>query len=83
MSLLATIVIGLLAGWIASMIMKSSNGILMDVVLGVIGAVVGSLLMNAFGGSGVTGFNLYSLVVSVVGAVVVIAIGRAFTRSTI
>lgn len=83
MTLLAAIVLGAIAGWIASLITKSPNGIVMDIVLGIIGAFVGSLIMNAFGASGVSGFNLYSVVVSIVGAIVVIAIGRMFTRSTV
>ena len=83
MTLLAAIVLGAIAGWIASLITKRPNGLVMDIVLGIIGAFVGSLIMNAFGASGVSGFNLYSVIVSIVGAIVVIAIGRMFTRSTV
>ena len=83
MSLLTAIVLGAIAGWIASLIMKSPNGIVMDIVLGIIGAFVGSLIMEVFGQSGAYGFNLYSIIVSVVGAIVVIALGRMFTRQTI
>lgn len=78
MGIIAWIVVGLLAGWLASLVMKtnSQQGPMMDIILGVIGAFVGGFLMNMFGQSGVTGFNLYSIVVATLGAVVVIFIGR-------
>lgn len=78
MGILLWIVFGALAGWIASMFMKSDSnqGFFMDVVMGVIGAVVGGFIMEFFGQSGVTGFNLYSMAVAVLGACVVIFIGR-------
>ncbi len=76
MGILLWIVLGALAGWIASMIMKSNQGIIGDILLGIIGAVIGGFVMNLFGASGVTGFNIYSILVSVVGAVVVIWLGR-------
>lgn len=73
MSFLAWAVMGLIAGWIASMIVnKSGEGLLLDIVLGVVGAVVGGWLFNEFGHSGVTGLNLYSVLVAVVGAVIVL-----------
>jgi uncharacterized membrane protein YeaQ/YmgE (transglycosylase-associated protein family) len=73
MSILAWIVLGLIAGFIASKIVnKTGEGALLDIVLGIVGAVVGGWLFNAFGMSQVTGLNVYSLVVSVVGAVVVL-----------
>jgi uncharacterized membrane protein YeaQ/YmgE (transglycosylase-associated protein family) len=53
----------------------------MDIIMGIVGAVVGGFLMNLIGQSGVSGFNLYSLVVAVLGAIVVIAIGRALRRN--
>lgn len=80
MSFIAWIVFGALAGWMASAIMKSGHGLLEDIILGIIGAIVGGFIVNSFGGAGVTGFNLYSLVVAVIGAAVVIAIGRAVHR---
>jgi len=55
---------------------NASQGTMMDIVLGIIGAVVGGFLMGLVGQSGVTGFNLYSLIVAVIGAVVVIYLGR-------
>lgn len=78
MGIILWIIFGALAGWIASVIMKtdSSQGSLSDIIMGVIGAVVGGLIMNLLGQSGVTGFNLYSLLVTVIGAIVVIYVGR-------
>lgn len=83
MNIILWVIFGAIAGWIASLIMKTnqSQGLLMDILLGVIGAVVGGFVMNFFGASGVTGFNLYSLLVAVLGAVILIGIGRAITRS--
>lgn len=84
MEILLWVILGGIAGWIASVIMKTSasQGILMDVVLGVIGGVVGGFLFNLFGAPGVTGFNIYSLVVAVVGAVILIGLGRMLTGAT-
>lgn len=81
MDFILMIILGGAAGAIASFVMKSSNGILMDVILGVVGALIGGFLANLLGFAGVTGFNIYSLVVSVVGAVVLIAVGRMLTGS--
>lgn len=81
MSLLAWIVLGLVAGWLASIVMKTdaSQGPFLDILLGVVGSVVGGYVFNFFGMAGVTGFNLYSLIVATIGAVVLIAIGRALS----
>lgn len=78
MGIILWIIFGALAGWFASVIMKtnSNQGTMMDIVMGVIGAVVGGFLMGMVGQSGVTGFNLYSFAVAVIGAVVVIYVGR-------
>jgi uncharacterized membrane protein YeaQ/YmgE (transglycosylase-associated protein family) len=81
MSFLAWIVLGLLAGFIGSKIVnKSGEGLLLDLVLGIVGAVVGGWLFNTFGHSGVTGLNLYSLLVAVVGAIVVLVLWHAIKR---
>ena len=81
MSLLAWIVLGLIAGFIGSKIVnKSGEGILLDIVLGIVGAVAGGWLFNSFGAAGVTGLNLYSILVAVVGAVVVLLIYHAVRR---
>lgn len=78
MSILAWIVLGLISGFIASKIVnKSGEGVLLDIVLGVVGAIVGGWIFAAVGHSHVTGLNLYSLFVSVVGAVIVLIIYHA------
>lgn len=78
MGIILWIIFGGIAGWIASIVMKtnSSQGTMLDIVLGIIGAVVGGFLMGLVGQPGVTGFNLYSFVVAVIGSVVVIYVGR-------
>ena len=78
MGIILWIILGAVAGWIASVIMKtdSSQGFLEDLLLGVVGAVVGGFLFGLLGQSGVTGFNIYSLIVAVVGASVLIYLGR-------
>lgn len=78
MSVIAWIVLGLIAGFIGSKIVnKTGQGMLMDIVLGIVGAVVGGFLFNMFGMQGVTGVNIYSLVVSIVGAIVVLWVYHA------
>lgn len=78
MSILAWIVLGLLAGFIGSKIVnKSGQGLILDILLGIVGAVVGGALFNEFGQPGVSGVNLYSLLVAVVGSVVVLFIYHA------
>ncbi|HBI34438.1 MAG TPA: GlsB/YeaQ/YmgE family stress response membrane protein [Candidatus Moranbacteria bacterium] len=78
MDILIWIIFGAIVGWIASMIMGSSGSLVWDIVIGIIGAVLGGWLMSFFGQGGVTGFNLYSFLVAIFGAVVAIAIVRAF-----
>ena len=75
MSILAWLVLGLLAGFIASKIVNRSGGsLVLDLLLGVVGAFVGGFLFTRFGAAGVTGLNLYSILVAVIGAVVVLFI---------
>lgn len=82
MGILAWIVLGLIAGFIGSKIVnKSGEGFLMDIVLGIVGAVVGGWLFNRFGAAGVTGLNLYSLLVAVIGAVVLLVVYHAIRRA--
>jgi uncharacterized membrane protein YeaQ/YmgE (transglycosylase-associated protein family) len=81
MSILAWIVLGLISGFIASKIVnKTGEGLILDIVLGIVGAVIGGWLFNTFGMAGVTGLNLYSLLVAVVGAVVLLVVYHALFR---
>jgi uncharacterized membrane protein YeaQ/YmgE (transglycosylase-associated protein family) len=81
MSIIAWLILGLISGFIASkLVNKTGEGMVMDIVLGIIGAVAGGWLFNRFGMSGVTGLNIYSMLVSVVGAVVVLVIYHALVR---
>ncbi len=82
MELIFWIVLGAVAGWIASMVMGSNNSLLTDIILGVVGALAGGFIMGLFGQAGVTGFNWYSLFVATLGAVVLIWLGRVFQRTT-
>ena len=80
MSILAWIVLGLIAGFIGSkLVNKTGEGVILDIVLGVVGAVVGGWLFSMFGAHGVTGVNFYSLFVAVIGAVVVLVLYNAVT----
>jgi len=81
MSVLGWIVLGLIAGFIASKLYSGSGqGFLLNIVLGIVGAVVGGYLFTAIGATGITGFNLYSMFVAVIGAVVLLAIYHAVMR---
>ena len=78
MSIIAWIVLGLVAGWIASMLVNRRGGsLVLDLLLGVVGAFVGGFLFTRFGAAGVSGLNLYSILVAIVGAVVVLFIYHA------
>ncbi len=78
MSIIAWLVLGLIAGFIASKIVnKSGEGVVLDIVLGIVGAFVGGFLFTFFGAAPVTGFNLYSIIVAVIGSIVVLAIYHA------
>lgn len=84
MGFIAWIILGALAGWIASIIMRTNaeQGAIANIIVGIIGAVIGGFLMQVFGASGVSGFNLYSLLVAIGGAVVLLAIYRAVTGNS-
>jgi uncharacterized membrane protein YeaQ/YmgE (transglycosylase-associated protein family) len=78
MSLLAWIILGLVAGFVASKIVnQSGEGFVLDIVLGIVGAVTGGWVFHAFGRAGVTGFNLYSLLVAVAGSVLLLVVFHA------
>ena len=75
MSVIGWIILGLISGFIASKIVnKSGQGFFMDIVLGIVGAIVGGVIFSALGIGGITGFNLWSMVVAVIGAIVVLVI---------
>ncbi len=80
MDLIIWIIFGGLVGWIASMVMGTGGGLLWDIGVGIVGAVIGGFIMNLLGQSGVGGFNLYSFLVAVLGACVLIAIVRAMKQ---
>jgi uncharacterized membrane protein YeaQ/YmgE (transglycosylase-associated protein family) len=78
MSILAWIVLGGIAGWIGSLLVnKTGEGLFRDILLGIVGAVIGGWLFAAFGSTGVTGFNLWSLFVAVVGSVIFLVLYHA------
>ncbi len=80
MSIIAWLVLGLIAGFIGSKIVnKSGEGVLLDIVLGIVGAVVGGFLFSLVGAAPVTGFNIYSLIVAVIGAIVILWAYHAIT----
>jgi uncharacterized membrane protein YeaQ/YmgE (transglycosylase-associated protein family) len=73
MSIIGWLILGLIAGFIASKIInKTGEGIILDIVLGIVGAVVGGFLFSLVGAAPVTGLNVYSLIVAVIGAIVVL-----------
>ena len=88
MNIILWIILGGIAGWLAGLIVRGSGlGIIGDIIVGIIGGFIGGIIVGLVGGSGVTGFNIWSLIVAVIGAVVVLLIVRLFTggarRSTV
>lgn len=81
MGWLAWIIIGALAGWLASIVMKTNarQGLLMDIIVGIVGALIGGFVFQALGLQGVTGFNIWSLFVAFIGAVILIGLLRLVT----
>lgn len=81
MGFLATIVVGAIAGFLAHLIMRTQTGLILDLILGVIGGFLGGWLSSLiFGGNLMSGINLTSILVALVGAVIVVAIYRLITR---
>ncbi|KKT81679.1 MAG: hypothetical protein A2V96_00145 [Candidatus Yonathbacteria bacterium RBG_16_43_6] len=80
MGIILWIIFGALVGWIASLIMGGGGGLVSDIVVGIIGAVIGGFIMSFIGESGVVGFDLYSFLVALLGACVLIIIVRAVRR---
>jgi uncharacterized membrane protein YeaQ/YmgE (transglycosylase-associated protein family) len=83
MGIILWIIFGALVGWIASLIMKTDprQGAVLNIVVGIVGAVIGGWLMSFFGQTGVTGFNFYSFIVALLGAIVFIVIVKALRRA--
>jgi uncharacterized membrane protein YeaQ/YmgE (transglycosylase-associated protein family) len=84
MSIILWIVLGALAGWLASVLMRTNSGqsIFGDIVVGILGALLGGFVMSLFGQSGISGFNLYSVIVAVLGAVLLLWILSAVRGRT-
>jgi uncharacterized membrane protein YeaQ/YmgE (transglycosylase-associated protein family) len=82
MSIIGWVVLGAIAGWLASLVTGRNErmGCIANIVAGVVGALVGGFVFSLFGGGGVTGFNLSSLIVAFIGAVIVLLIWNAFSR---
>jgi uncharacterized membrane protein YeaQ/YmgE (transglycosylase-associated protein family) len=81
MGILSWIVLGGIAGWIGSILInRTGEGVFRDIVLGIVGGVIGGWIFAALGSTGVTGFNLWSLFVAVVGAVVILSLYHAIVR---
>ena len=78
MSIIAWLILGLIAGFIASKIVnKTGEGVILDIVLGIVGAIVGGFIFSFFGAEPVTGLNIYSMIVAIIGAIVVLVIYHA------
>lgn len=83
MGIISWIILGLIAGFIGSKIVnKTGEGLVLDIVLGIVGAVVGGYLVSLTGNEGVTGLNLWSLVVAVIGAIIVLLVYRMIVART-
>ena len=83
MGIILWIVFGGVVGWLASILMKTRGGIFLDIVVGIIGAVVGGFIMSLVGGVGVVGFNLYSFFVALLGAIILLAIVKAISGRSV
>jgi uncharacterized membrane protein YeaQ/YmgE (transglycosylase-associated protein family) len=81
MSIIAWLILGLISGFIASKIVnKQGQGVILDIVLGIVGAFVGGFVFSKLGAASITGFNIYSMFVAVVGAVIVLVLYHALSR---
>lgn len=80
MGIILWIIFGALVGWIASMVMESGGGLIVDIVVGIVGAVIGGFVMSFFGDTGVNGFTLYSFLVALLGACILLAIVKVLRR---
>jgi len=82
MGLLGWIILGGLAGWVASMVMKTdkSMGVFANIIVGIVGALIGGFIVSLVGGEGVTGFNVWSFLVALLGSIILLAIVKAARR---
>lgn len=80
MNIIILIIFGALVGWVASMIVGTKGGLVLDIIVGIVGSVIGGWLMDFFNKSGVTGFDIYSFLVALLGSVVLLAIVKAIRR---
>ncbi len=82
MSILLWVIFGGLVGWIASLIMRTDpeQGIFLNIVIGIIGAVIGGWIMSSVGQTGVSGFNVYSFIVALIGSVILIGLVKLVRR---
>lgn len=84
MSIIGWLVLGLIAGFIGNKLYGSSGqGLVLDIVLGIVGAVVGGVVFSAFGATGITGFNIWSFIVAIVGSLIVLYIYHNFIQKRI
>jgi len=79
MGWVAWLIVGAVAGWLASKVMRTGQGLLTDILVGIVGAFIGGFLFNQFGTVGVTGFNIWSIFVAFVGSIVLLALIRLFS----
>ncbi|TSD02596.1 MAG: transglycosylase [Parcubacteria group bacterium Athens0714_16] len=77
MSIILWIIFGAIVGWVASLVMGTNDSLVLNIILGIVGAMLGGWLMSFLGESGVTGFNLYSMFVALIGAIILITIVKA------
>jgi uncharacterized membrane protein YeaQ/YmgE (transglycosylase-associated protein family) len=82
MGIIIWIVFGALVGWVASLVMGTGSGLVWDIVVGIVGALIGGFIMSLLGQGGVGGFNLYSFLVALLGACVLIATVRAVKKNS-
>ena len=79
MSIIVWIIIGGLAGWVAGMIMKEQGSLVKNIIVGIVGALIGGFIMSFFGAEGFTGFNLWSFLVALIGSIILIAVINLLT----
>ncbi len=82
MGIIGWIILGGLAGWLASVLMGESSGILKNVIVGIVGAFIGGAIFSMLGGSDINGFNLYSFLVALIGAIILILLMRLISGGT-